>query len=175
TLFISMEWIETTQLINVKHLADGGCASIYTAIWVDGYPRTSKGLRLRRGPVKVAIKPVNIYYCREEAKSMALMEIYCYFVLAYDMNHLRVAEVFGLTLIQTERKFIPERCWHDDPAWRPSAKELRDVLAKLLNPKVYVACQEADEFRKKNPEPILEEQTIHTSKYHSYIADSKHE
>src|SRR6185295_20061502 len=35
------EWIEPTQFKDIKHLADGGFSSVYTATWIDG-PRITK-------------------------------------------------------------------------------------------------------------------------------------
>ncbi|RHZ80395.1 hypothetical protein Glove_136g58 [Diversispora epigaea] len=32
-----IEWIEGKQFVNIKHLTEGGCATIYTAIWKDDY------------------------------------------------------------------------------------------------------------------------------------------
>ncbi|RHZ43779.1 hypothetical protein Glove_856g36 [Diversispora epigaea] len=32
-----IEWIEYDQFENVEHLTEGGCATIYTAIWKEGY------------------------------------------------------------------------------------------------------------------------------------------
>ena len=31
------EWIEPSQFKDIKHLADGGFSSVYTATWIDGY------------------------------------------------------------------------------------------------------------------------------------------
>ena len=51
------EWIEPKQFKDIKHLADGGFSSVYTATWIDGH-RT--GRSSRRGEEVVVLKVANV-------------------------------------------------------------------------------------------------------------------
>ena len=59
------EWIEPKQFFNIKHLADGGFSSVYTATWIDG-PRkidnrfTNNEKRTRLQNTVVALKVPNV-------------------------------------------------------------------------------------------------------------------
>ena len=52
------EWIEPTQFEDIKHLADGGFSSVYTATWIDG-PRDVDA-RSRRSKEVVVLKVPNM-------------------------------------------------------------------------------------------------------------------
>ena len=62
------EWIEPSQFKNIKHLADGGFSSVYTATWFDG-PRdidydddgdSIDGTRTRQDNTVVVLKVANV-------------------------------------------------------------------------------------------------------------------
>ena len=56
------EWIEPTQFKDIKHLANGGFSSVYTATWIDG-PRDidyRSGIRTRRSNTVVVLKVANV-------------------------------------------------------------------------------------------------------------------
>ncbi|RHZ80414.1 hypothetical protein Glove_136g70 [Diversispora epigaea] len=57
-----IEWIEYNQFENIEHLAEGGCATIYTATWKDGHYKkwNSERQTLERfGRQKIVLKRLN--------------------------------------------------------------------------------------------------------------------
>ena len=54
-----MEWIKAKQFKDVKHLADGGFSSVYTATWIDGHCRAFGRIRWR-GQEVVVLKVPNV-------------------------------------------------------------------------------------------------------------------
>jgi len=53
------EWIEPSQFKDIKHLADGGFSSVYTATWIDG-PLFYCGSRTREKNTVVVLKVPNV-------------------------------------------------------------------------------------------------------------------
>src|SRR5688572_20045891 len=54
------EWIEPKQFNDIKHLADGGFSSVYTATWIDGPRRIDYGSRTRAQNTVVVLKVPNV-------------------------------------------------------------------------------------------------------------------
>ena len=52
------EWIEPTQFKDIKHLANGGFSSVYTATWIDGPRTTNYGYDRTRVPNTVVVLKV---------------------------------------------------------------------------------------------------------------------
>lgn len=53
------EWIPFSEIENMEYMTEGGCSTIYTAIWEKGYLKTfenSKRTFERSGPYKVIVK-----------------------------------------------------------------------------------------------------------------------
>ena len=52
------EWIESWQFFDIKHLADGGFSSVYTATWIDGPRRIDANWKRTRLPNTVVVLKV---------------------------------------------------------------------------------------------------------------------
>ncbi|RHZ80393.1 hypothetical protein Glove_136g68 [Diversispora epigaea] len=59
---IVIEWIEYDQFMNIEHLTEGGCATIYTATWKDGHYikwNAERQILERFGRRKIVLKRLN--------------------------------------------------------------------------------------------------------------------
>ncbi|RHZ59699.1 hypothetical protein Glove_362g37 [Diversispora epigaea] len=90
-----IEWIEYDQFENVEHLTEGGCATIYTAVWKDGYydKWNSERQTLERfGRQKVVLKRLNnssnnnVNWFHEVTLSFTLGDISLFLVTCYGLT-----------------------------------------------------------------------------------------
>ena len=58
-LFSVLEWIPYDKFTNIKFIAEGGFAKVYSATWIDGYIINWKESLERNGLTKVALKVLN--------------------------------------------------------------------------------------------------------------------
>ncbi|RHZ59693.1 hypothetical protein Glove_362g68 [Diversispora epigaea] len=101
---VVIEWIEYNQFENIKHLADGGCATVYTAIWKDGcYHKWNSERRIfeRFGRQKIVLKRLNnsnnnnVHWFQEVTLSFTL-----------DNTAQFLAKCYGLTKDPTTQDYM---------------------------------------------------------------------
>ncbi|RHZ48657.1 hypothetical protein Glove_543g44 [Diversispora epigaea] len=124
-----IEWIKYDQFENIKHLAEGGCATIYTAIWKYGHYdkwNSKEQILKRSGGQKIVLKRLNnsnsnnVHWFQEVTLSFTLdnslqLLAVCYgltkdpatqdymLVLRYydnDLRHFLTDNYHSLTLLQ---------------------------------------------------------------------------
>ncbi|RHZ43765.1 hypothetical protein Glove_856g12 [Diversispora epigaea] len=99
-----IEWIEYDQFENVEHLAEGGCATIYTTIWKDGFYDkwdSERQILERLGRQKIVLKRLNnsnnnnVNWFQEVTLSVTL-----------DNTSTFLVECYGLTKDPTTQDYI---------------------------------------------------------------------
>ncbi|CAG8504241.1 17315_t:CDS:2, partial [Dentiscutata erythropus] len=93
-----LEWINPERIVDIQHLDNGGFSSVYTAKWLDGYPREPNGLRPRKGPVTIALKIFNLDDKDKDKSFDTEIAVYTSRVLAVLPVRLR-NESFGITIV----------------------------------------------------------------------------
>ncbi|RHZ48706.1 hypothetical protein Glove_543g49 [Diversispora epigaea] len=99
-----IKWIEYDQFENIKHFTEGGCATIYTAIWKDGHYKkwNSKKQKLERfGRQKIVLKRLN----NSNSNNVHwFQEVILSFTLDNSFNLL--ARCYGLTKDPTTQDYM---------------------------------------------------------------------
>ncbi|CAG8779077.1 2410_t:CDS:2, partial [Dentiscutata erythropus] len=117
-----IEWINYDQFENIEHLTEGGCATIYTAIWRDGcYDKwnSEKQILERIGREKVILKRLNnsnsnnVHWFQEVTLSFTL-----------DNTFRRLVTCFGLTKDPSTHDYML--------VLRPYANALKEKMRSLL-------------------------------------------
>ncbi|RHZ59648.1 hypothetical protein Glove_362g51 [Diversispora epigaea] len=107
-----IEWIEYNQFENIEHLADGGCATIYTAAWKDGFYNkwnSERQILERFGSQKIVLKRLNnsnsnnIHWFQEVTLSFTL-----------DNTSTFLAACYGLTKDPTTQDYMLALNYYDN-------------------------------------------------------------
>ncbi|RHZ84397.1 hypothetical protein Glove_82g66 [Diversispora epigaea] len=108
-----IEWISYDQFENIEYLTEGGCASIYKAIWKDGYCyewNSEKRILERFGRHRIILKRLN----NSNSNNVKwFQEVTLSFTLDY--TFLLLAKYFGLTKNPiTNDYMLVMRCYDSD-------------------------------------------------------------
>ncbi|RHZ80392.1 hypothetical protein Glove_136g69 [Diversispora epigaea] len=126
-----MEWIEYDQFENIEHLTEGGCTTIYTAIWKDGYyakwdleniicllfQKYNNNCDLELS--ELVDKPPNSFYGN---LSYIAPEVHC-------VNECR-PKIYKY--IPYEYATLIKQCWDANPDNRPSAYTIKEKMKLLI-------------------------------------------
>ncbi|RHZ48686.1 hypothetical protein Glove_543g73 [Diversispora epigaea] len=102
-----IEWIEYDQFENIEHLTEGGCATIYTAIWKGGHYKkwNSKKQKLERfGRQKIVLKRLNnsnsnnVHWFQEVTLSFILDNTSAFLALCYGLTKDPTTQDYMLVL-----------------------------------------------------------------------------
>ncbi|RHZ59694.1 hypothetical protein Glove_362g69 [Diversispora epigaea] len=105
--YVVIEWIEYYQFKNIEHLAEGGCATIYTAIWKDGsYDEwdPERQILKRFGGQKIVLKRLdnsnsnNVHWFQEVTLSFTLDNTSSFLSICYGLTKDPTTQDYMLVL-----------------------------------------------------------------------------
>ncbi|RHZ88473.1 hypothetical protein Glove_22g12 [Diversispora epigaea] len=103
-----IEWISYNQFENIEYLTEGGCATVYTAIWKDGQNikwNSDKQILERFGRHKVILKRLNnsnsnnVHWFQEITLSFTIDNTFMYLAKCYGLTKDPITQDYMLVLL----------------------------------------------------------------------------
>ncbi|RHZ88505.1 hypothetical protein Glove_22g76 [Diversispora epigaea] len=136
-----IEWISYNQLENIEYLTEGGCATVYTAIWKDGQNikwNSDKQILERLGRQKIILKRLNnsnsnnVHWFQEITLSFTIDNTFMYLAKCYGLTKDPITQDYMLVLLYYDndlRHFLIDN--HHSLTWIQKYNIIHSIIFKL--------------------------------------------